>query len=306
MVGPSDIILYAEDHVARHLQNQAKGSVSEASPLEASSGDARGDRFEGAQDAFGFSGGGPEGARRNLDMPMTDAGAFGNNDDKPGYGAAAVSKESNGENPSNAHREGERAVGSLPGHDKDTNDATNKPIREENGTDEGMNGKRTESHIEDERGDKVMKDAEMTTDPRFEHRRSGEQSRSATSEAPEHTFIHPMFAAPAGAKPDRNLGLPEHEAEDIRRLLALYVQKQEEICRGATRLHHGLLKAERLRNDVLRWAKAEAHCGPDRDMSDGEDWYDKDEWGLTEDLKKGQDEEEEDTTTAGKKTRNRR
>jgi hypothetical protein len=41
-------------------------------------------------------------------------------------------------------------------------------------------------------------------------------------------------------------------------------------------------------------------------MSDGEDWYDKEEWGLTEDLKKGQDEEEEDTTTTGKKTRNRR
>jgi hypothetical protein len=41
-------------------------------------------------------------------------------------------------------------------------------------------------------------------------------------------------------------------------------------------------------------------------MSDGEDWYDKEAWGLVEDLKKGQDEEEEDTTTTGKKTRNRR
>lgn len=124
-------------------------------------------------------------------------------------------------------------------------------------------------------------------------------------------FIHPLFLAPPSARPDRNLGLPEAEAEDVRRLVQLYVQKQEEICRGATRLHKGLLKADRLRRTVLQWAKAEAHCGPHRDMSDGEDWYDKDEWGLTEDLKKGQDEEEEDThTTAAaqqqKKTRNRR
>ncbi|KAL6892796.1 RXT2-like protein [Trichoderma longibrachiatum] len=125
-------------------------------------------------------------------------------------------------------------------------------------------------------------------------------------QAAEASYIHPMFLPPPNAKMDRNLGLPDNEAEDIRRLLALYVQKQEEVCRGAARLHLGLLKAERLRKDVLHWSKAEAHCGPNRDMSDGEDWYDKEEWGLTEDLKKGQDEEEEDTTTQGKKTRNRR
>lgn len=119
-------------------------------------------------------------------------------------------------------------------------------------------------------------------------------------------FIHPMFLPPSNATLDRNLGLPENEAEDIRRLLSLYVQKQEEVCRGAARLHLGLLRAQRLRRDVLHWSKAEAHCGPNRDMSDGEDWYDKEEWGLEEDLKKGQDEEEEDTATTGKKTRNRK
>lgn len=119
------------------------------------------------------------------------------------------------------------------------------------------------------------------------------------------SFIHPMFLAPKSAHPERDLGLPEQEAEDVRRLLQLYVQKQEEVCRGARRLYEGLLKADRLRQTVLAWSKAEAHCGPNRDMSDGEDWYDKEEWGLTEDLKKGQDEEEEDTTQTQKKTRNR-
>ena len=138
-----------------------------------------------------------------------------------------------------------------------------------------------------------------------ETRKPSHQSLEDKTDA-EASYIHPMFLPPPNAKMDRNLGLPENEAEDIRRLLALYVQKQEEVCRGASRLHMGLLKAERLRKDVLHWSKAEAHCGPNRDMSDGEDWYDKEEWGLTEDLKKGQDEEEEDTQTTGKKTRNRK
>lgn len=121
----------------------------------------------------------------------------------------------------------------------------------------------------------------------------------------DELFIHPIFLAPKTAHPDRDQGLPEQEAEDVRRLLQHYVQKQEEVCRGTRKLYEGLLKAERQRKTVLGWAKAEAHCGPNRDMSDGEDWYDQEEWRLTEDLKKGQDEEEEDTTQTQKKTRNR-
>lgn len=119
--------------------------------------------------------------------------------------------------------------------------------------------------------------------------------------------IHPYFLAPPSAYPDRDAGLPQQDAEDVRRLLQLYVQKQEEVCRGTKELYEGLLRADRLRQMVLKWSKAEAHCGANRDMSDGEDWYDRDEWGLAEDLKKGQDEEEEDTTKdQPKKTRNRR
>ncbi|EAQ85081.1 hypothetical protein CHGG_09095 [Chaetomium globosum CBS 148.51] len=119
-------------------------------------------------------------------------------------------------------------------------------------------------------------------------------------------FIHPLFQLPPAARPDRNLGLPDQEAEEVRRLLLLYVQKQEEICRGTKRLYEGLLKADRLRQTVWHWSKAEAHSGPNRDMSDGEDWYDKEAWGLTEDLKKGEDEVEEDTAQTQKKTRNRK
>ncbi|KAL8357561.1 hypothetical protein RB598_002393 [Gaeumannomyces tritici] len=134
-----------------------------------------------------------------------------------------------------------------------------------------------------------------------------EVNGSGVTLASDPEAIHPYFLAPPSAYPDRDAGLPQQDAEDVRRLLQLYVQKQEEVCRGTKELYEGLLRADRLRQMVLKWSKAEAHCGASRDMSDGEDWYDKDEWGLAEDLKKGQDEEEEDTTKdQPKKTRNRR
>lgn len=130
---------------------------------------------------------------------------------------------------------------------------------------------------------------------------------AASWDAFDEMFIHPIFLAPRTAQPNRDLGIPEGEAEDLRRLLQLYVQKQEEVCRGAKRLSEGLQRADRLRKTVFQWSKYEAHVGANRDMSDGEDWYDKEEWGFEEDLKKGQDEEEEDTTQPTKKsTRTRR
>jgi hypothetical protein len=130
--------------------------------------------------------------------------------------------------------------------------------------------------------------------------------RSMTPDSSIEPFIHPYFLAPQASHPDRDVGLPQHEAEETRRLLQLYIQKQEEVCRGAQRVYDGLLRADRYRKMVMKWAKAEGHVGPNRDMSDGEDWYDKEEWGLEEDLKKGQDEEEEDAATTAKKTRTRR
>lgn len=174
--------------------------------------------------------------------------------------------------------------------------STEEPTTNGNGvTEENTKGKEAETSSDAKKAD-AQSGAEQ----------NGPQYGQDASETGASSFIHPIFMPPATAKPDRDLGLPGHEAEDIRRLLALYVQKQEEVCRGTYKLHRGLLKAQRLRADVLHWSKAEAHCGPNRDLSDGEDWYDKEEWGLTEDLKKGQDEEEEEVTTQGKKTRNRR
>lgn len=115
------------------------------------------------------------------------------------------------------------------------------------------------------------------------------RSPSVTSWTP--SVVHPLFLMPPSACPDRNFGLPPGEAEETRRMVTLYVQKQEEVCRIAEKLYVGLLRANRMRKTVFNWCKAEGHLG---EMSDGEDWYDKEEWGLDEDLRKGQDEEEDE------------
>ena len=85
------------------------------------------------------------------------------------------------------------------------------------------------------------------------------------------------------------MNLPQREADDTRQLLLLYVQKQEHAVRLLSTLHAGLQRADRLRSDIYRAAKADAHVG---EMSDGEDWIDVDRWGMSRsELRKGRDED---------------
>ena len=120
---------------------------------------------------------------------------------------------------------------------------------------------------------------------------------------------HPLFLIPDNVRPDANFGLPAAEAEETRRLLWSYIQKQEETVRGFEHMHDSLLRACHMKADVLEWCKAEGHVG---EMSDGEDWYDREKWGLAEgeDLKKGTDEDEEEivdeSRTTAKRGRGRR
>lgn len=171
---------------------------------------------------------------------------------------------------------------------------------------EGADAKATEDAEDEEVGDQSQ------SVPR--RMRTRAQAQAASDKSASHTrtpspaswvppVIHPLYLMPESARPDRDFGLPPNEAEDTRRLLTAFVQKQEEVVRGAEKLYEGLLRADRMRQTVFKWCKAEGHVG---EMSDGEDWYDKEEWGLDEDLKKGQGDEEEDTTTQGKKSRKTR
>jgi hypothetical protein len=97
--------------------------------------------------------------------------------------------------------------------------------------------------------------------------------------------VHPFFVHPPPQLPPA----VSHEDDPLGHLLS-YMSKQTEVVRLWDSLLQGLLKAKRLRSEVLRWCKAEAHVG---EMSDGEDWVDLEEWGLhEEELKKGRDEDE--------------
>ncbi|KIE03594.1 rxt2-like protein, partial [Metarhizium majus ARSEF 297] len=269
MIGSNDIDLYSDEHVARFLQSLPNSGGSARSSVAAVNGDSN--PYNSKSSVYGRQGQ-IVGTTADADVSMMDATAANNEEEKGKDKEAAIKSEPAGVKVDRGPNETE--VNNGIANTNGNGDAQSK----QNGNDGG-----------------VASDAPK------------EQSAGQfLSKSKSPSFIHPIFLPPSGAKPDRNMGIPENEAEDIRRLLALYVQKQEEVARGAMRLHQGLLRAERLRSNVFHWSKAEAHCGPNRDMSDGEDWYDKEEWGLTEDLKKGQDEEEEDTTTTGKKTRNRR
>lgn len=103
--------------------------------------------------------------------------------------------------------------------------------------------------------------------------------------------VHPFFIHPPPQLPIH----PSPDDDPLGTLLA-YTSKQQEVVRLWETLLLGLLKAKRLRNEVMRWCKAEAHVG---EMSDGEDWVDLEEWGLHDDeLKKGRDEEENEVVEA--------
>ena len=170
-----------------------------------------------------------------------------------------------------------------------------------------------------EAGDSKQEDGEADVDDDTNPRRAPRRMRtraqaqaafaptpSSRAESPESWVppeIHPLFMIPEPALPDKDFGLPPSEADDTRRVIMMYVQKQEEVVRGSEKMYEGLLEADRKRKTVLEWCKAEGHVG---EMSDGEDWYDKEAWGLEDDLRKGHNDEDDDNANQGKKTRGRR
>ena len=118
--------------------------------------------------------------------------------------------------------------------------------------------------------------------------------------------VHPFFIPPASALPDSTVGLVSPNlADEARRQLSLYVQKQSEVVRQSNELLKGLRRALRLKNTVWDWCRNEAHVG---EMSDGEDWVDMEKWDLDTPLRKGEEVDDDDTNAGmvAKKTRNRR
>lgn len=298
MLGPNDLDLYRDDYPER--LNQAKGST--------------------VSDASAFALENPQGEGSTTGKVSVNGDATANSvKDSAAEPAADISMVDAEPLEGEQDTDAEPKTEAHKGHRRDvTNNRHNvNPIAntQENspGGNEKTEGKRPiDNPIANGVGagtghGKEAKDGvPQRTQPQREADSQGSRHMSVSPDPAEDLTIHPLFLAPRSAHPERDLGLPQDEAEDIRRLLQLYVQKQEEVCRGAKKLYEGLLQADRMRKTVLQWSKYEAHVGPNRDMSDGEDWYDKEEWGLDEDLRKGQDEEEEETTQPAKKTRTRR
>lgn len=117
-------------------------------------------------------------------------------------------------------------------------------------------------------------------------------SITSTLLTPDPIFLLPPTLNSSTRFPNlsNNLSLPPDELLETRRLLYMYIQKQEESVRGHEALLSKLIKAKRMRQNVWDWCKAEGHVG---EWSDGEDWIDAEAWGeKEEDLRKGKDEEE--------------
>jgi hypothetical protein len=154
----------------------------------------------------------------------------------------------------------------------------------------------------------------MTTRARARSPQLPASPSPSPSDSASMPTVAPWFLFPAtNALPDRDLGLPIHEAEETRKLLLLYVQKQENIVRQLEQLFSGLQRTDRLRQDIYRAAKAEAHMVSDgkggvvTEMSDGEDWYDPKDWGLPDvTLEKGKDEVDEGAEEEGRRVGGRR
>lgn len=304
MIGPNDFEYFSDDFTAKLLRQGPNGSTEdEIERISTPKVNGGSELVNGSKgDKATTSDADPDHEKEAAqDVSMVDAAA---SETKP-----ADTSKSKEDEPRDQDKTAEGADAEKENAQK-LKDEPNGEVSSEKKDDPA---KEAEKDIEKSSGDVEMTDGAAVDDAPAEPPKSASdhldlhsRAMSATPAASDESFIHPIFLAPASAHPDRDNGLPDQEAEDVRRLLQLYIQKQEEVCRGTKKLYEGLLKADRLRKTVLSWSKSEAHIGPGRDMSDGEDWYDKEEWGLSDDLKKGQDEEEEDTTQTQKKTRNRK
>jgi RXT2-like, N-terminal len=135
-------------------------------------------------------------------------------------------------------------------------------------------------------------------------------SSSTTTSSSSQLQIDSLYLVPRSANPSGSAtafhGLLPEEILETRRLLTLYIQKQEESVRGYEAILSKLLTAQRLRTEVLEMCKTEEHVG---ELSDGEDWIDAERWGLQPgELRKGRDEDDDvmdENTIGGRKGKRR-
>lgn len=161
-------------------------------------------------------------------------------------------------------------------------------------------------------------DAENNSaDPSPPYRMSTRSTNAAAATPP--TALDP-FLVPPRHSVDRTFGIPPTEAEETLRLLLAASQRQDEVLRGLNSIREMLMKANHMKKMVWRWTRsmegyrnhAISKGAPDDaeedewgELTDGEDYFDMEEWNVDKPLLKGVEEEAEEEV-AGKKTRGRR
>lgn len=122
-------------------------------------------------------------------------------------------------------------------------------------------------------------------------------SRGASPSSTPRLLVHPLYTLPEARLPAPPAGFLAQRTlyQDLLRQVSSYVQKQQEVVRQCAELHASLLRAQRHRDTVWQWCRAEGHVG---EMSDGEDWIDEAQWGLDEYPKKGEEVEDEEEVGA--------
>lgn len=211
---------------------------------------------------------------------------------------------------SDTHANGTRSSDQVDrnGNEKPPIDKGDDSVAESKESQRASNGKAETGHSSEHTRRRTTRTQKTTANPP-KRNESSNNSLYPSMEISDTTLTpHPLFLVPDSIRPDPNVGLPPNEAEDTRRLLWSYIQKQEETVRGFERMFENLLRANKMKEAVWGWCKAEGHLG---EMSDGEDWYDPEKWGLApgEELKKGADEDEieavDESRTHGKRGRRR-
>ncbi|KAJ5995706.1 hypothetical protein N7481_002683 [Penicillium waksmanii] len=183
--------------------------------------------------------------------------------------------------------EADATVSDLPQH---PTDAEESGLEARGKREEEINGsKRTDANDvqnnETEEQDEEMHDGS-----------SPEPPRRMTTRAQANNADNPLEGGSPMSSTETLSGFPHPHP-----LFLVPEDKQEETVRGFEHMLDSLLRAFRMKSDVLEWCKAEGHVG---EMSDGEDWYDREQWGLAEneDLKKGTDEDEVETVDEARTT----
>ena len=220
MIGPNDLDLFRNDYLERI--NQAKdttGSDTSGATLDHPQGEGSTNGKASTSEDSGIGrpkdpateGGGPS----NGDTPMVDVEPP--EDERIHNSDSKMEVDSNHQENSSDHNAKENTNTNIPERPPSENgEANNNKNTTKNAVDKPMvNGITTDGEHKEANDRVTSQKGQAQQDADGQTGRHASMSPDPT----EGLTIHPLFLAPRSAHPDRDVGLPGDEAEDIRRLL---------------------------------------------------------------------------------------